>query len=169
MAKQDSLVSTKKIEKMLYLMRGLPGSGKSYLAKELAPEANIFSTDDFWMSDGEYKFDRYRLGEAHAWNKERVLKALLKGESPIVVDNTNISPRERRPYMDMAKDQGYEVQVVHPVTTWAWDIDECAMRNSHGVPREAIERMYDRAYADENFPISKLKKSASDHEHEHEG
>ena len=46
--KLDEASSTKR----LILMRGLPGSGKSYRAKEIhanaAGSAAIFSTDDYW-------------------------------------------------------------------------------------------------------------------------
>ena len=50
----------------LLLVRGLPGSGKSTLAKNLIGYYFHVETDQFWMEDGEYKFDANRLGEAHA-------------------------------------------------------------------------------------------------------
>jgi adenylate kinase family enzyme len=43
-------------------MRGLPGSGKSTLAKVLAGEHGlVYSTDDFFIQNGEYKFDSKML------------------------------------------------------------------------------------------------------------
>jgi adenylate kinase family enzyme len=39
-------------------MRGLPGSGKSTKAKKIAGEHGvIYSTDDFFMVNGQYVYD----------------------------------------------------------------------------------------------------------------
>jgi Tfp pilus assembly pilus retraction ATPase PilT len=43
------------MEKVLYLVRGIPGSGKSTFAKTLSGE--YYEADMFFMVDGEYKFD----------------------------------------------------------------------------------------------------------------
>nr|XP_048275151.1 NEDD4-binding protein 2-like 1 isoform X4 [Myodes glareolus] len=61
--------------KHLYLLRGLPGSGKTTLAREMQrdfPRAMIFSTDDFFFrEDGAYEFNPDFLEEAHEWNQKR--------------------------------------------------------------------------------------------------
>jgi pantothenate kinase-related protein Tda10 len=53
-------------------MRGVPGSGKSYLASLLRESymkkgysCSIYSTDNFFMKDGVYSFDPSKLGEYH--------------------------------------------------------------------------------------------------------
>jgi adenylate kinase family enzyme len=50
-------------------MRGIPGSGKSTTAKKLAGETGkIHSTDNYFMVDGEYKFDPSKIREYHEAN-----------------------------------------------------------------------------------------------------
>lgn len=124
--------------KKMVIMRGLPGSGKSTLASGLGV---VYSTDDFFVGgDGVYRFDPAKLGEAHAWNQVRMREA-LRGEGPVVVDNTNIRLWEMAPYVAMAEEAGWAVEVAAPSTPWARDPVECARRNSHGVPLATIERM----------------------------
>ncbi len=127
------------MSKRLYIMRGLPGSGKSTAAKNLSD--NVFSTDDFFMVDGEYKFDPAFLASNHLKNQNAVLDAMKNGVAPIVVANTATKAWEMKPYVSMADSYGYEVVITYPETPWAWDADECAKRNVHGVPLHAIRAM----------------------------
>jgi len=130
--------------KIMYITRGISGSGKSTLAKTLAPKENIFSTDDFFMVDGEYRFDPKKLGEYHKKNQQRVEEALKKGISPIVVDNTNTQGWEIKPYVELADKYGYGVELKEPNTPWKFDSKELSKRNTHGVPEDSIKRMIDR-------------------------
>lgn len=75
--------------KRLVVMRGASGSGKSTKAKQLAAdylnlygaEAWIFSTDEFFMRDGQYMFNPAALGHAHCWNQLRAIQAMIQGVS----------------------------------------------------------------------------------------
>ncbi|XP_038618087.1 NEDD4-binding protein 2-like 1 isoform X2 [Tachyglossus aculeatus] len=68
------------------------------------PQALIFSTDDFFVrEDGTYEFNPDFLGEAHKWNQERARTAMRNGESPVIIDNTNLQSWEMRPYAVMEK------------------------------------------------------------------
>ena len=49
--------------KTLYLLRGLPGSGKSTLAKSIG--GIHIEADQYFMEDGEYKFDGSKIKLAH--------------------------------------------------------------------------------------------------------
>lgn len=139
--KLDEASSTKR----LILMRGLPGSGKSYRAKEIHNAAGgdgksaIFSTDDYWGED--YDFNPKLLSKAHDWNHDRTVTAMRSGVPTVIVDNTNIQKAHMEPYVQAAKDHGYEVSYEHSTAPWAWDTGECAKRNTHGVPHAAIKRM----------------------------
>ncbi|KAG8452811.1 hypothetical protein GDO86_004558 [Hymenochirus boettgeri] len=112
--------------------------------KEDYPSALVFSTDDFFhMDDGTYLFDSELLPEAHKWNQKRARKAMNKGKTPIIIDNTNIQAWEMKPYAVMALQNQYEVIFREPDTHWKFNVRELARRNSHGVPREKIQRMRD--------------------------
>lgn len=137
----------------LTIMRGLPGSGKSYLAAALSkvpgtPVAPVFSTDDFFMVDGQYRFDPKALGKNHAANLARATDAMSAGIQHIIIDNTNTQAWEAREYVRNAERHGYVVQFIEPRTEWAKDPEECARRNSHGVPLDAIRGMLARWEAD---------------------
>ena len=82
-------------EQRLVLVRGLPGSCKTTLAEMLDwyEDAIMFSTDDLFMVDGEYKFDRDQKKEIaskrstyYQSSKSHILKYpnleyLVRGES----------------------------------------------------------------------------------------
>jgi|TARA_R110000850_G_scaffold14075_4_gene45247 NEDD4-binding protein 2 len=137
--------------KICYILRGLPGSGKSMIAKNLRDShthARVFSTDRFFMVDGEYQFDPSKLGEYHTQNLAQATHFMEKGKkysSDIlcIIDNTNTQHWEYEKYEEVAKENGFMVQVI----TVEWNINDIplyAERNSHGVPEEAIYRMAER-------------------------
>lgn len=134
-------------EKVLIIMRGISGSGKSTLAKQLAgKDGVIFSTDDLFINPktGKYEFNGRLIHRNHQINYNNSVDAMSKGITPIVIDNTNIRFSEFRKYVEAAQQYGYKVDFKEPVTPWAWDADELFKRNTHGVPKESIQRMIDR-------------------------
>ncbi len=136
--------------KICYILRGLVGTGKSMLAKNLRDSYTngaIFSTDNLFMVDGEYQFDPSKLGEYHAENLRQATYFMKKRQNSsdaiCVIDNTNTQHWEYEKYVEAAKEHGFRVQVIS--IDWdAKDIPLYAERNTHGVPVEAIQRMADR-------------------------
>uniref|UniRef100_A0A8C4RHQ8 Uncharacterized LOC114649936 n=1 Tax=Erpetoichthys calabaricus TaxID=27687 RepID=A0A8C4RHQ8_ERPCA len=108
----------------LILMRGMPGSGKSTLAQELTrsnPNGVVLSTDDYFSQQTGYSYDPSLLGDAHEWNQSRAKEAMEKGQSPIVIDNTNTQAWEMKPYVQLALEKGYNVEFHEPNTGWKFD------------------------------------------------
>lgn len=127
----------------LFIMRGLPGSGKSFLAQKLRElnDAAICSTDNYFMVDGKYLFDRTKLGHYHKLNQKNVASH-LKDNITTIADNTNVTWKEIKTYVDIGVKYKSSIYVVEAATPWAKNPEECFKRNSHGVPLEAITRMY---------------------------
>ena len=126
--------------KKLFLVRGIPNSGKSTFAKELG--GIHFDTDNYFMVDGEYKFDGTKLKEAHQWCQDSVANAMVlnhtTGENEtIVISNTFTQEWEMKPYMDMAKNWGYRVFSIIVENRHGGV-------NQHGVPDEKLQQMKDR-------------------------
>lgn len=157
----DSILESEVPMKKMYILRGISGSGKSTLAKELSDgdDSKVFSTDDFFMEEGEYKFDPSLLPEAHAWNQSRVREALEKGITPVIVDNTHTQKWEARSYVEMAREFSYAVSFEETKTPWRFDAEELAKKNIHGVPPEAIQRMIERYEDHDSFTEEEVLKS----------
>lgn len=49
----------------VFLVRGLPGSGKTTYAKNVLKAEIICEADDYFMRNGVYKFDPDQLADAH--------------------------------------------------------------------------------------------------------
>lgn len=150
----DELLNTiRNGTKVLILMRGVPGCGKSYLAKEILkyavsenanPRDHIYSADDFFTdSRGRYMYDRNKIPLAHEDTQKKVRERAGQGWSPLIVDNTNVKLWEMMPYVTSAVQNGYYVEIIQPMTPWCKSAGKLAQKNSHGVPRERIMSMMD--------------------------
>jgi len=143
----------------LFIMRGLPGSGKSFLAQKLRELneqfTNICSTDNYFMVDGKYLFDRTKLGHYHKLNQENT-SFHLKDNISVIVDNTNITWKEIKTYVDIGVEHKSSIYIVEAATPWAKNPEECFKRNSHGVPLEAITRTYNN-FASKELVLENMK------------
>ncbi len=100
------------MKKIIYLLRGLPGSGKSSLSKSLGTVH--FEADMFFMEGNEYKFDIRKIQEAHRWCQDQVRISMKNsdkklGDIRISVSNTFTQEWEMKPYYDMANEFGFSV------------------------------------------------------------
>ena len=124
------------------IMRGIPGSGKSTMAKELAGSNGVIHcTDDYFMVDGVYRFDFKKIKEYQDKNFEAFCRSLADGIETVICDKTNVQLWQYRDYIKTAEVAGYDVRIIsmpHP------DPEVAAARNKHGVPLEVIKRMIDQ-------------------------
>tara|TARA_R110000868_G_scaffold250715_2_gene507472 strand:+ start:862 stop:1296 length:435 start_codon:yes stop_codon:yes gene_type:complete len=124
----------------LIIYRGLPGTGKSTLAKNNVTdlkkrglqvehlEADMFFED----AKGNYNYDASKIKEAHQWCQEQTKKFLDNGVS-VIVSNTFTTAWEMLPYFRMLPWE----DILIMVATGNYE-------NVHGVPDEVIEKMKKR-------------------------
>ncbi|XP_025202013.1 NEDD4-binding protein 2 isoform X2 [Melanaphis sacchari] len=142
--------------KVVVIMRGCPGSGKSYQAtnilnlcyKNAKIDDFIFSADKFFInkSNGKYNFNRQKLTDAHNWAFQKFQKAIELEVTPVIIDNTNCEAWEMEKYAKVAINNGYWIEIVEPSTEWAWDAIELTKRNTHSISYDVISsslRRYD--------------------------
>lgn len=125
--------------KTLFIVRGVPGSGKTTLAGMLPVNCH-FEADQFFTNEetGEYIFDATKLKEAHEWCRASVEKA-MKGynANAIAVSNTFTQEWEMKAYFDLAEQ--YDYRVISLIVE-----KRHGGNNVHGVPSEKIQQMIDR-------------------------
>ena len=131
--------------KVVFIMRGLPGSGKSFLAKQIAQRYKcshiVCSADHYFMlQDGEYSHEQTKLGEAHKYCQETCKKAMAIEKKHVVIDNCNIQRFEIQAYFSLAKANNYLTLIVEPKTSWKFDVKALAANNKHGCSPDYIER-----------------------------
>lgn len=114
----------------LVIIRGLPGSGKSTMAKAIG--CVHFEADMFFVNaNGEYKFKKEMLPHAHDWCHRMVQLSLERGVS-VVVSNTFTTFGEMGKYLQLCLSSNIPAVIMEAK-------DE--FRNTHGVPAEVIEKM----------------------------
>jgi len=134
------------MEKVLYIVRGIPGSGKTTFAKKLVGEDFLVCEADKYFinqENGKYEFDISKIKDAHKWCQnmvENYMKDSMINDQyypEIAVSNTFTQEWEMRPYFELAKTYGYKVFSVIVENRHGGT-------NQHEVPEEVITKMCER-------------------------
>lgn len=124
----------------LYLIRGVPGSGKSLLAQEMFDSCMIdmhLEADMYFVDDiGRYRWNPAELANAHKWCQERTQVRLSSGWD-VAVSNTSTTEAEVETYRKIAEE--CNARFVSLVVESRHD-----GKNIHGVPPEKVEQMRKR-------------------------
>lgn len=134
--------------KDLILIRGVSGSGKTTFGRLIAGHGmnleaigakpfDVLAADDYFMVDGEYKFDGSKLKEAHADCQARTEARMARGDRMVIVANTFTREWEMAEYFLLAYEYGYRVYSI--IVENRHD-----GVNEHGVPEESVQAMRDR-------------------------
>lgn len=116
--------------KELIIIRGLPGSGKSTMAKTYTGYRH-YEADMFHVVNGMYKFRVEAVGLAHEWCIRKTKESLLAG-LPVVVSNTFTTNAEMEPYRLFCQEHGIPCTVIEAKGNYA---------SIHNVPADIIEKM----------------------------
>lgn len=133
-AAQQGATPLQSYDAQLVLIRGLPGSGKSTMARSMSTHAHYEADMYFTDASGVYRYDAGRIKDAHEWCQRQTFNALANGKS-VVVSNTFTRRFEMAPYFKMAKTLGIDIRVIEARGNWP---------NVHGVPADVVDRMRKR-------------------------
>jgi len=123
----------------LTIIRGMPGSGKSYHARKLslvgAKKIRIVEFDDFWKNKkGEYKFDPEIVMSCVEYARAAVTHELLIEERPCIITGVF----NRLEYMDyfraLCDTKNIPLEVLRMTGNYG---------NIHGVPEDKLKEMRD--------------------------
>lgn len=141
--------------KTVTLMRGLPGSGKSTIAKKLISEKpNMYKRIN--RDDLRQMFDNYHVSKGNEKFVKKIRNVLileaLKDGKHVIVDDTNLSEKNYNSIKELVRkyqeETGEQVTVkVHEVNT---PVEECIQRDAQRarpVGRQVIMRMHQQFYA----------------------
>ena len=128
--------------KRMIVLIGIPGAGKTTLAKKIAEKGfhylNADTIREELYGDAKEQGDKE---EVFSIFFERLEKAMESGVD-LIIDNTNLNPKQRKPILQRAERFGYD-----DVQLWLMDVplDLCLERNrsrEREVPEDIVANMF---------------------------
>ena len=150
--------------KVMIILRGLPGSGKTRLAEQLCrgkPSAFVCSADDYFNNQNvttkkkeesspprggnhRYKFKGAEIETAHKHCRDSLITAIQNGTEVVIVDNTHTQRWEYRVYERLALLCGYKSYVFEIFCNSDSTRQEFQKRCTHDVSDHVHKDMYTR-------------------------
>lgn len=133
------------MNKMLYLIRGLPGSGKSTFAEAFARSLGYdnYEADDYHYKasyngrEWVYDWKPENVQAAHRYCQEMCRRSMVEGDEHVVISNTFTTAKEMEPYLALAQEFGYRV------TSLIVENRHGGV-NVHNVPQATLDKMRNR-------------------------
>eukprot|EP00755_Sulcionema_specki_P014358 Sspe_Gene.9230::Locus_3104_Transcript_2_2_Confidence_0.667_Length_5966::g.9230::m.9230 len=139
--------------RLVVVLRGLPGSGKSTVATGLRDKGATVCSADYFFERGAGKvkskgdvylecFDEKLLPQAHALCRREFDAALEEGQHVVVVDNVHARRSGYAYYKEQAEVHGYTCVVLELVTSDESLIYGTLRRGVHHVPIPVVREMF---------------------------
>ena len=121
--------------KKLYIVRGVPGSGKTTFAESICDK--VVSADDYHMTaDGVYDWKPENMTAAHRYSQGKT-RSIMETGKDVAVANTSTTKKELKPYYALAEEFGYTVFSIIVENRHGG-------KNVHNVPEATLEKMTKR-------------------------
>jgi predicted kinase len=121
--------------KKLYIIRGVPGCGKTTFANDICDK--VVSADDYhYDADGNYNWKPENMKAAHRYSQGKT-RSIMETGKDVAVANTSTTVKEMKPYYKMAEEFGYTVFSIIVENRHGGE-------NVHNVPEATLEAMEKR-------------------------
>lgn len=107
--------------KFLFIMRGLPGSGRTSTAIEIAGDDGLIIASP-------------PMGDS-------LDIAIESGHQKVILDGEHIKLASMQVYIDKGLENEYTIVMAYPGSEDAWDIKECSRKS--GISHDILQKMLD--------------------------
>ncbi len=145
-------------EKEVFIIRGLPGSGKKLLAlsmeyKKYRPFSICYYNDYFYKYDGTYIYNRNDMERALSYSYNKFINSISDNINTIYVLGVFENPYKYQNYIDLAEANGYKVNVIEiycPNEDYLYHFNK---RSVHNIPMKVSLKLYDNWIFDKSAHI----------------